>query len=94
MVVEVPAFRSMSGGFVVFEHRGFRVTADGAPDELGVQWICHAVIERTDGDKHKGAPPAIEMAIPRAKIDPLMALSALEHRARTDIDDWHERGQA
>jgi hypothetical protein len=84
----------VSGGFVAFEHRGFRVTADAAVDELGVQWICHAVIERTDADKSKGGPPAIEMLIPRAKIDPLMALSMLEHRARTEIDEWHERGQA
>jgi hypothetical protein len=44
---------------VAFEHRGFRVTADAAADELGVQWVCHAVIERTDGDKAKGTPPAI-----------------------------------
>ncbi len=80
--------------FVAFEHRGFRVTADAVADELGVQWVCQAVIERTDGDKDKGAPSGIEMLIPRAKIDPLMALSALEHRARTDIDDWHARGQA
>ncbi|MFL9962382.1 hypothetical protein PQR02_15020 [Paraburkholderia sediminicola] len=79
---------------MTFEHRGFRVTADAAADELGVQWVCHAVIARTDGDKRKGTPPAIEMVIPRAKIDPLMALSALEHRARTEIDDWYERGQA
>ncbi|HEV7832033.1 MAG TPA: hypothetical protein VGP09_01365, partial [Caballeronia sp.] len=84
----------MSGGFMVFEHRGFCVTADAVADELGVQWVCHAVIERTDRDKSKGAPPALEMVIPRAKIDPLMALSALEYRARTEIDDWHERGQA
>jgi len=84
----------MSGGFMAFEHRGFCVTADAVADELGVQWVCHAVIERTDRDKSKGTPPALEMVIPRAKIDPLMALSALEHRARTEIDDWHERGQA
>jgi hypothetical protein len=84
----------VSGGFVDFEHRGFCVTADAAADELGVQWVCHAVIARTDGDEGKGTPPAIELVIPRAKIDPLMALSALEHRARTEIDDWYERGLA
>ncbi|CAB3803052.1 hypothetical protein LMG28614_05730 [Paraburkholderia ultramafica] len=77
-----------------FEHRGFRVTADAAADELGVQWVCHAVIERTDGHKEKGAPVDVELIVPRAKIDPLMAISALEHRARTAIDDWHDRGQA
>ncbi|CAB3797894.1 hypothetical protein LMG28138_04341 [Pararobbsia alpina] len=79
---------------MAFEYRGFRVTADAVADELGVQWVCHAEIERTDGNINKDGPPAIEIVVPRAKIDPLMALSALEHRARTDIDDWHEREQA
>ncbi|HEY3596793.1 MAG TPA: hypothetical protein VGL08_04660 [Paraburkholderia sp.] len=79
---------------MAFEHRGFRVTADAVADELGVQWVCHAVIERTDGDEKKGAPEGIELMIPRAKIDPLMALSALEHRARDVIDDWHKSGHA
>jgi hypothetical protein len=88
------AICSVSGGFVSFEHRGFRVTANAVADELGVQWVCHAVIERTGGNKEKGAPADIELIVPRAKIDPFMAISALEHRARTAIDDWHERGPA
>lgn len=75
---------------MAFEHRGFQVTAQAMADELGVQWICHALIERTDGDANKGAPEGIELAIPRSKIDPLMAISALEHKARTVIDEWHE----
>lgn len=79
---------------MAFEHRGFRVTADAVADELGVQWVCHALIERTDGDAKKGAPAGIELTIPRAKIDPLMAISVLEHKSRAAIDDWHETGQA
>jgi hypothetical protein len=79
---------------VVFEHRGFRVTADAVTDELGVQWVCHALIERTDGDSKKGAPEGIDLTLPRAKIDPLMAISALEHKSRAAIDDWHETGHA
>jgi hypothetical protein len=92
--VEGPEFHNASGEFVDFEHRGFRVTAEAVADELGVQWVCHALIERTDGDVKKGAPAGIELTIPRAKIDPLMAISALEHKSRAAIDDWHERGQA
>jgi hypothetical protein len=53
---------------VAFEHRGFRVTAEAVADELGVQWVCHAVIERTDGDKGKGTPPA-PLARPRPWLD-------------------------
>lgn len=84
----------VSGGFVAFEHRGFRVSADVEADEQGVQWACRAVIERTDGDKEKGAPEGVEMLIARAKIDPLMAKSALEHRAIAAIDEWYAQGLA
>ena len=79
---------------VVFDHRNFRVTTDVAVDAQGVQWLCRAAIERIDGSVGKGAPATVEILIPRAKIDPLMAMSALEHRARTEIDEWHARGHA
>ncbi|HEY4296968.1 MAG TPA: hypothetical protein VGM85_10895 [Paraburkholderia sp.] len=79
---------------MAFEHRGFRVTADAVADELGVQWVCHALIERTDGDAKKGAPDGVELTLPRAKIDPLMAISALEHKSRAAIDNWLETGHA
>jgi hypothetical protein len=84
----------MSGGFVAIEHRGFRVDVNVVPDELGVQWMCRAMIERIDGDSAKGVPPSPELAIPRVKIDPLMAISSLEHRAVALIDDFCEQGQA
>jgi hypothetical protein len=77
---------------VTFDHRGFRVSVDVAADEFGVQWVCRAAIERIDGDSMKGAPSGTELTIPRAKIDPLMAISTLEHRAVTLIDDFYERG--
>lgn len=79
---------------MAFEHRGFRVSIDVEADELAVQWVCRAVIERIDGDSKKGVPSGVELTIPRAKIDPLMAISALEHRAVTLIDDFYERGHA
>jgi hypothetical protein len=87
-------FRCMTGGFVAIEHRGFRVDVNVVPDELGVQWMCRAVIERIDGDNTKGVPPSPELAIPRVKIDPLMAMSSLEHRAVALIDDFYEQGHA
>jgi hypothetical protein len=79
---------------VAFEHRGFRVNVDVAADELGVQWVCRAVIERIDGKSSEGAPAGDEITIPRAKIDPLMAIGTLEHRAVTLIDDFYSREHA
>ena len=79
---------------MAIEHRGFRVDVNVVPDELGVQWMCRAVIERIDGDSTKGVPPSPELTIPRVKIDPLMAISSLEHRAVALIDDFCEQGQA
>lgn len=79
---------------MAIEHRGFRVNVDVTPDELGVQWVCRAVIERIDGDSAKGVPAGPELTIPRVKIDPLMAMSSLEHRAVALIDDFYEQGHA
>jgi hypothetical protein len=80
--------RCKSGGFVAIEHRGFRVNVNVVPDELGVQWMCKAVIERVDGDDSRGVPEGPELAIPRVKIDPLMAMSSLEQRAVVVIDEF------
>ena len=79
---------------MALEHRGFRVNVDVVPDELGVQWICRALIERIDGDSKKGAPVGPELTIPRVKIDPLMAISTLEHRSTLLIDEFCEQAQA
>jgi hypothetical protein len=79
---------------VALEHRGFRVNVDVVPDELGVQWICRALIERIDGDSKKGVPVGPELTIPRVKIDPLMAISTLEHRSTLLIDEFCEQGHA
>jgi hypothetical protein len=90
----MPRHFAASGVFMVFEHRGFRVTTGAVADELGVQWVCHALIERIDGDSKKGAPGGIDLTLPRAKIDPLMAISALMHKSRAAIDDWHDTKHA
>ena len=79
---------------MALEHRGFRVNVDVVPDELGVQWVCRALIERIDGDRTKGVPVGPELTIPRVKIDPLMAISTLEHRSARLIDEFCEQAQA
>ena len=76
---------------MAIQHRGFRVDVNVAPDELGGQWICKAVIERIDGDTTGEVPVGPELAIPRVKIDPLMAISSLEQRAVVVIDEFFER---
>jgi hypothetical protein len=76
---------------VALEHRGFRVNVDVAPDEVGVQWLCRSVIERIDGNSAAGAPAGDELMIPRLKIDPLMAIHTLEHRAKSAIDEFCDR---
>lgn len=72
---------------MAFEHRGFRVNVDVVPDEQGVQWVCRAVIERIDGESAQGVPQDFELTMPRAKIDPLLAISTVEHQAKSLIDD-------
>jgi hypothetical protein len=72
-----------------FEHRGFRLTVDVAPDEAGVQWRCRAAIQGIVASTAAARLPDIELTIPKLKIDVLMALSMVEHRAVATIDEWH-----
>jgi hypothetical protein len=83
-----------AGGNVALEHRGFRVNVDVAADEQGVQWVCRSSIERIDGNREAGAPAGDELTIPRLKIDPLMAIHTLEHRAVAQIDEFCDRAHA
>lgn len=76
---------------MALEHRGFRVNVDVAADEQGVQWVCRSTIERIDGQSAEGAPAGDEMTISRLKIDPLLAIHTLEHKAVTQIDDFYNR---
>jgi len=78
---------------MAFEHRGFRVTVDVAPDEADVQWQCRAAIQGVAGSTAAAHLPGIELTIPKLKIDVLMALSMVEHRAVTAIDEWHAEHQ-
>ncbi|PXW25036.1 hypothetical protein [Paraburkholderia caballeronis] len=74
---------------MAFEHRGFRVAVDVVPDEADVQWQCRAEIHGVEGRTVGVELPGVELAIPKLKIDVLMALSMVEHRAVTSIDEWH-----
>jgi hypothetical protein len=74
---------------MAFEHRGFRVTLDAVPDETNIQWQCKAVIEGLEEETRHAGLPSVELTIPRLKIDVLMVLSMVEHRAVTSIDDWY-----
>ena len=79
---------------MALEHRGFRVNVDVAADEQGVQWVCRSSIERIDGNSAEGAPAGDELTIPKLKIDPLMAIHTLEHRAVAQIDEFYDRAHA
>lgn len=72
-----------------FDHRGFRVTVDVVPDEADVQWRCRAAIQGVVGSTAAAHLPNTELTIPKLKIDVLMALSMVEHRAVATIDEWH-----
>ncbi|PLZ03506.1 hypothetical protein CY652_03690 [Burkholderia sp. WAC0059] len=74
------------------EHRGFLVDVDVVPDDTGFQWLCRATIEGVGEKAGKETLPGIELTIPKTKIDILMALSMVEHRAVESIDEWYERG--
>jgi hypothetical protein len=71
------------------EYRGFRVAVDAKADATDTQWLCSAVIEGVTPETQDVALPHIELSIPRLKIDVLMALSVVEHRAKDSIDEWY-----
>ena len=79
---------------MALEHRGFRVNVDVAADEQGVQWVCRSSIERIDGNRSEDAPAGDELTIPKLKIDPLMAIHTLEHKAMAQIDAFYDRAHA
>jgi len=72
-----------------FEHRGFRVTVEVAPDAADIQWQCRAAIQGLVGSTAAAHLHDVELTVPKLKIDVLMALSMVEHRAVASIDEWH-----
>lgn len=79
---------------MALEHRGFRVNVDVAEDEQGMQWVCRSSIEPVNGKSRHGAPVGAEVTIPKLKIDPLLAIHTLEHRAVSEIDTFCDSLQA
>lgn len=71
------------------EYRGFRVTVDAKADATDTQWLCSAKIEGVTAEAQGAALPSVELSIPKLKIDVLMALSAIEHRAKDTVDEWY-----
>ena len=74
---------------MAFDHRGFRVTVDLAPDATDTQWHCEATIEGIEERTRQAHIQGIDLTVPRLKIDVLMVLSMVEHRATMSIDEWH-----
>jgi hypothetical protein len=74
---------------MAFNHRGFRVTVDMAPDPSGTQWHCEATIEGIEERTRQARIPGVDVTFPKLKIDVLMAMSIVERNAVTSIDDWH-----
>jgi hypothetical protein len=71
------------------EYRGFRVAVDANPDATDTQWLCSAQIKGVAAEVQNVTLPGIELTIPKLKIDVLMALSAVEHRAKDTVDEWY-----
>lgn len=74
---------------MAIEYRGFRVTVDAKADATDTQWLCSARIEGVAAEAQGVPLPSVELSIPKLKIDVLMALSAVEHRAKDSVDEWH-----
>lgn len=74
---------------MAFNHRGFRVTVDMAPDASGTQWHCEATIEGIEERTRQAHIPGVDVTFPKLKIDVLMAMSIVERNAVTSIDDWY-----
>ncbi|MEM5326191.1 hypothetical protein VSR34_06215 [Paraburkholderia sp. JHI2823] len=73
---------------MAIDYRGFRVTVDAKADATDTQWLCRAVLEGTDAQVATAKLPCLELAIPRLKIDVLMALSMVEQNAKQAVDEW------
>jgi hypothetical protein len=70
------------------EYRGFRVTVDAKADATDTQWLCRAEIEGIEARGETAKLPSVELAIPKLKIDVLMALSVVEQTAKQAVDEW------
>ncbi|POR52122.1 hypothetical protein B0G62_10590 [Paraburkholderia eburnea] len=74
---------------MAIEYRGFQINVDTKADATDTQWLCRADINGVEGEVRDVTLPAVELEFPKLKIDVLMVVSMVEHKARQLIDDWH-----
>lgn len=74
---------------MAIEYRGFQIDVDTKADATDTQWLCRAEIKGIEVQVRDVALPVVELEFPKLKIDVLMVVSMVEHKARQSIDDWH-----
>ncbi|MBB3258594.1 hypothetical protein F4827_003462 [Paraburkholderia bannensis] len=74
---------------MAIEYRGFQINVDTKADATDTQWLCRADIKGVESQLRDVALPVVELEFPKLKIDVLMVVSMVEHKARQSIDDWH-----
>jgi hypothetical protein len=73
---------------MAIEYRGFQINVDTKADATDTQWLCRADINGTASEVRDVTLPSVELAFPKLKIDVLMVVSMVEHKARQTVDDW------
>ncbi|MBN3854098.1 MULTISPECIES: hypothetical protein [unclassified Paraburkholderia] len=71
------------------EYRGFQINVDTKADATDTQWLCRADIKGVKDEVRDVQLPVVDLEFPKLKIDVLMVVSMVEHKARQSIDDWH-----
>ncbi|CAG9232298.1 conserved hypothetical protein [Paraburkholderia tropica] len=74
---------------MAIEYRGFQIVVDTKADATDTQWLCRAEITGVEGHARDAVLPVVELALPKLKIDVLMGVSMVEHKARQSVDEWH-----
>ncbi|MDR3099520.1 MAG: hypothetical protein LBV73_20935 [Paraburkholderia sp.] len=73
---------------MAIEYRGFQIDIDTKADATDTQWLCRAEIKGAQDEVRDVALPCMELAFPKLKIDVLMVVSMVEHKARQSVDEW------
>ncbi|MFD1561299.1 hypothetical protein ACFSHT_37605 [Paraburkholderia silviterrae] len=73
---------------MAIEYRGFQINVDTKADATDTQWLCRAEINGAEDEVRDVALPCVELTFPKLKIDVLMVVSMVEHKARQSVDEW------
>ncbi|QBQ99650.1 hypothetical protein [Paraburkholderia pallida] len=73
---------------MAIEYRGFQINVDTKADATDTQWLCRAEINGAKDEVRGVALPGVELVFPKLKIDVLMVVSMVEHKARQSVDEW------